>query len=724
MSTGFTSRSRWLLVTIPVLLSFIAVGARLVQFHVIDRAQRLGAIADARDAVLVRKARRGDIVDVRGDLLATSHSEDTLAVDPWACPWALVAFLQSNPDLSGLRATLPPAVDLRPALVELLGKQPDDRLRQVAELAGLLGLKPDDLKREAKEQKLPARAHVLQVEAAKRAAVAGILNLAPADLDRWFVPRLRQPPPEELAAGRMPPGYFPDRWVKVRDGIDEKVLVKIAEAVRRISEENAPPAAHPIAPVPEDKNADLSVSLPRGFVFQRDWVRDYPHGQLASHLIGYVNKQGEPGQGLEQWADLYLRGADGWTESEKDGKKHELAQFRTREVPASNGYSVVLSLDAAVQRMVEQELQAIAEKFQPKQATIVVSDPRTGFILALANYPTFDPSSYQLVPHNEQGRLQNIAATDIYEPGSVFKIVASSGALEDGLVTPSSSFDCTLAKIDYRGSVRNLPRDDHVFDHPLSVAEILSRSSNKGAVQLAMRLGDQRFYDYVRAFGFGQLTGLPGVGHEEKGLMAPPDKWDGLTITRMPMGQSVSVTVLQMHQAMGVIADGGLLLQPQMIAEIRDPSGATAWRFDRSVVRSVISPRTARTMAQLLMGVAAKEGTAPEAEIPGFEVAGKTGTTQKLELFLLPNGRTEPRYSEHHHVGSFVGFLPASHPEIAISVIVGDADAHTPGGVAYGHMVAAPSFHRLAQKLISYLEIKPSAVTAGSSSLAVGTRSP
>jgi cell division protein FtsI/penicillin-binding protein 2 len=308
--------------------------------------------------------------------------------------------------------------------------------------------------------------------------------------------------------------------------------------------------------------------------------------------------------------------------------------------------------------------------------------------------------------------LKNIAVGDIYEPGSVFKIVAAAGALERGLVSPQTTFDCSSPKIDYLGKTRKLPGEDHHFDHPLSVAEIVSRSSNRGAAQLAMQLGDQQFYDFARAFGFGQRTGLTGL-HEESGILARPEKWDGLTITRMPMGQSVAVTVMQMHQAMSVIANRGVLLRPQMISEIRDASGDIVCSYGRSEVRRVISARTASTMAQLLVAVATKEGTAAEAAIPGYEVAGKTGTTQKYIPVTLANGKTLRVPSNKNHVVSFVGFFPASNPQVVISVIVDDADAHCPNGVAYGGKVAAPVFRRLGEALIPILEIKaPGAVPA------------
>jgi cell division protein FtsI/penicillin-binding protein 2 len=259
-----------------------------------------------------------------------------------------------------------------------------------------------------------------------------------------------------------------------------------------------------------------------------------------------------------------------------------------------------------------------------------------------------------------------------------------------------------------------MPRDDDHFDHRLTVAEIIEHSSNRGAAQLGKMLGDQRFYAYARAFGFGQPTGFP-VGGEVGGYLLPPAKWDGLTITRMPTGYSVDVTVLQMNQAMEAIASGGVLLRPQIVKEIRDENGEVVYRFGPSEVRRVMSERTARTMAQLLTGVVSSEGTAPAAAIPGYEVAGKTGTVRKI---------IDHTYSDRHHVASFIGFFPASHPQVEISVVVDDADAHSPGGIAWGRLVAAPSFKHIGEQLISYLDITPGIGGSTGRELAMGENRP
>jgi len=467
------------------------------------------------------------------------------------------------------------------------------------------------------------------------------------------------------------PDARPVQWVKLAEGVDETVYE--GDLARHI---------------PGVK--DLKI---RGVYGNRVYRRFYPQNSLAAHVIGYVNREEVPAEGVEHYMDFFLRGRNGWRESERDGRRQELAQFRTREVPAVDGYDVVLSIDTYVQHLVENELQKIAEEYSPAKATIIVSDARTGFVLGLANYPTFNLNEYNKAPIDA---LRNFAVADVFEPGSTFKIVAASAALNEGLVTPGSAFDCGLTEIEYHNRHLRLPREDHPF-HELTVAEIISHSSNRGAAQLAMLLGDQRFFNYVRAFGFGQKTGFP-FGGEVDGLLDPPKRWDGLTITRMPMGQSIAATPMQIHCAMGTIANGGILMEPQLFREVRDEHDALVFSFADQPRRRVISERTAQTMARLLEGVASTEGTAVEAAIPHFEVAGKTGTSQKV---------IDGKYSTTHHVASFVGFFPASRPRVVISVIVDDADAHCRNGVAYGHAVAAPSFRHIAEQLIQYLDIKP-----------------
>jgi cell division protein FtsI (penicillin-binding protein 3)/stage V sporulation protein D (sporulation-specific penicillin-binding protein) len=582
MSRGFASNYRIVLLATGIFLCFGGVGARLVWLHVLDRDELLKYIEQARRSFVVENARRGNVRDARGEILATSLTFLDVGLDP-----------------------------------QLL--RPEDEARW-PDLARLLGITVTDIR-----------------AAASRRSTG------------FIVENERE--------------VKPVQWVKLAEGVEETVYNQVTR---------------------------LKI---RGVYGNRTYRRFYPHNAMAAHLIGYLNKGNLPAAGVEHYMDFFLRGHDGWRESERDGRRQELAQFQTREVPPIDGYDVVLSIDTYVQHIIEEELQRIAQTYAPQKATIIVSDAHTGFILGLANLPTFNLNEFNKAPLDVQ---RNYAATDVFEPGSTFKIVAASGALNEGLVTPDSAFDCGITEIDYHGRHLHLPREDHAF-HELTVAGIVGHSSNRGAAQLAMLLGDQRFYDYTRAFGFGEKTGFP-FGGEVNGLLAPPKEWDGLTITRMPMGQAIAATPLQVHYAMGAIANGGLLLHPQVFRQVRDENGSLVFDFGELPHRRVISERTAQTMARLLRGVVSPGGTAPDAAIPGFEVAGKTGTSQKV---------IDGRYSDRHHVASFVGFFPASRPRLVISVIIDDADARCPSGLAYGSKVAAPAFKRVAEQLIQYLDIKP-----------------
>ncbi len=601
MSKGFAN-NRLTLLSLVVVACFMAVGVRLVFLHVIDRDELLRFVDKARRQIVIEHARRGTILDSRGNLLATSRSEMTIAVDAWA----LDEFLQ-------------------------IDKNPAKRARRAAE------------------------------EQAKRVQLAALLGLPVADVEQAFVPAMRAIKPEADKRDGAVDGLTKDRWVKLREGVDEPTYARI-EA--------------------------LNI---RGLTAERVYRRVYPGNELAAHLIGFVNKEGSAAAGVESKFDLFLKGEDGWIESEKDGARREMAQFRTREIPVKDGHDVVLTIDSVVQHMIENELRSIGSKYQPKFATIIVSDPMTGRILGMANYPSFNLNEYNKAPLDVQ---RNRAITDQIEPGSVFKIVAAGAALDQGLVTPLTAFDCGNPIVNYRGRDLKLPKEDHEFGR-LSVAEIVSHSSNRGAAHLAMLMGEQNFYDYARKFGFGQRTGFQ-LGGEERGMLEPPKNWDGLTITRMPMGHAVAATPLQMHMAMSTVANGGVLLRPQIIQEIRDASGNVTHSYAPERVGQVLKPSTSALLAQLLHGVVGKDGTGAGFDLPGFEIAAKTGTTQKI---------IDGRYVTTHHVGSFVGFFPASRPEVVLTVIVDDAQV--PGGLNYGRAVAAPTFQRIAEQLVQYLEIKP-----------------
>jgi len=436
----------------------------------------------------------------------------------------------------------------------------------------------------------------------------------------------------------------------------------------------------------------------RGIYGQPRFRRVYPQGQLGAHVLGYINHNGDPTTGVEKSFDSLLRGQDGWVESERDGRRREIVARRLRDVPAVDGQSLELTLDAVIQSACEEALAEVARDYRPKGAVAIVSEPRTGRILALACWPTFDLNRYndrEAAPLDSQ---RNRAIADIYEPGSVFKIVPVAGALESGLVTPDSIYDCSPDSVPYRGRMVSMPADSHRMGSE-PVRTIVWESSNRGSVQIGMRYaerhGEERFVDLIRGFGFGSLTDFPVAAGEVRGLLTPSARWDGLTISRLPMGHSISVTPLQMHLAMSAIAADGLLMRPLIVGRVLNPDGSPALEYAPRARGRAVSITAARQLAEMLRGVCSRQGTAAAAEIPGYDVAGKTGTTQKLV-----NGR----YSSAHHVASFSGFLPAGAPRIAITVVV---DEPILPGVGYGGKVCAPVFRQIAEQCIRRLEIPP-----------------
>lgn len=422
-------------------------------------------------------------------------------------------------------------------------------------------------------------------------------------------------------------------------------------------------------------------------------TRVYPAGSLAAHVLGYVNKAKVPVTGIEKFFDYYLRGQDGWRESERDGNKMELAQFREREVDSFDGLNIALTIDQTVQHIVEDEIQRLSEELDPEGISIIVSRPTTGAILAMANYPAYDPNEFYNTEKYPIAHQRNRAITDVFEPGSTFKIVPVAAALNEGIVRPDDVFQTGVARVSYRGRPLRLPSDSHRHEK-LSVHDIIVKSSNRGAAQLGLMLGDKRLYKYTAGFGFGTKTGCD-LGGETNGILHEPRNWDSLTITRMPIGHAVGATPMQVHSAMSVIANDGILMEPMLVKRIFDDLGNDVIRFRPKAKRRVISTEVAATVAGMLTDVVGEQGTARRAFIDHYKVAGKTGTTRKIV-----NGR----YSNQHHVASFTGFFPSGNPVLVITVVVDEPRLKR---VAYGGSVAAPAFKNIAEACIAYLGIHP-----------------
>ena len=434
---------------------------------------------------------------------------------------------------------------------------------------------------------------------------------------------------------------------------------------------------------------ELAGARLRGVMCEPEPRRFYPNEDRLGHVLGFLNHEGRGIQGVEMMMEPYLRGEDGFIYTERDRTGREIVAYRGHERPAKHGMTVELTIDMALQDIVERELDAAYHQLNPQMMTAVFVRPRTGEILAMATRPAFNP--------NKPGEAaiettKNRAIIDMVEPGSTFKIVVISAALEQKAVTPESMFHCENGSFAYAGKIL---RDVHGYGS-MSVHDIMVKSSNIGCAKIAMHLGADTFYEYIRRFGFGERTGL-GLPGEIPGLVRPRHSWTGLSITRVPMGHEIAVTPLQIAMAMSVIANGGNMMLPQIVRSVRDGDGREVVAFSPEILRRVVSEDTAAKVSASLVDVVGERGTARLASIPGFAVAGKTGTAQRVD----PKGG----YAAGKYVVSFAGYFPAENPEVVGIVLVDDA--RTPGGRNYGGTVAAPIFSRIGEAMARHLELVP-----------------
>jgi cell division protein FtsI/penicillin-binding protein 2 len=428
-------------------------------------------------------------------------------------------------------------------------------------------------------------------------------------------------------------------------------------------------------------------------------LRVYPSGNLAAHVTGFVGVRDPEGSsvpvvglegkhGIERMLDSQLEGVRGWRETETDRSRDEVVPFRVRDVKPRDGMNVVLTLDANVQYIAEKALEALCAKHTPASACVVVVKPQTGAILALANRPTFDPNK---PGDSNAANRRNRVITDVFEPGSTFKIVAVSGALNEGVVRLHDRFHCENGRLYFAGKVL---RDHHAYG-PLSVREIITKSSNIGTAKVAMKLGAHRLHNYISEMGFGQRSGvaLPG---EVRGILHPVRNWSKLSISRIPMGHEIAATPLQLVMAMSAMANGGNLMRPLLVDRLVDRDGNVVMQYEPTVVRKVIRDETAQQMVKTLITVVSAEGTARQAWLKNYAVAGKTGTAQKPS-------KTRRGYEVGKYFSSFIGFLPAENPRLCIGVFVDE-----PHNGHYGGVVAGPTFKVIAEKSANYLGLEPS----------------
>jgi cell division protein FtsI/penicillin-binding protein 2 len=586
--------------------AFSGLGYRLVDLQVMRHCELSERAESNTRREFVFEPRRGDILDVKGNVLATSAFAKTVCADP-----SLMNERQADV--------------IARALAPLL--QVDDR---------------------ALFKRLATRTRINE---------KGETNLVQYT-------RIKQRVPMEA-------------WNKIETamtnmnfGVDEKKLTKTEQAAYRAVRQKA--------------------------IFAENYpIRVYPNQSLAAHILGYAQTEDAEinsnvvseivgTDGIEKTMDEKLAGAAGWRLTEADRRGRELVALRNQDLEARDGLNVVLTIDSVIQNIVEKALAEAMEQHTPISATGIVIRPKTGEILAMATLPNFDPNNPGAA--SADARRDRVIA-DVMEPGSTFKIVVVSGALNDHAVALNDMFDCEHGHFWYAGRTLH---DHEPYDN-LSVESIITKSSNIGAAKIGIKLGEDRLYNYITTYGFGSRTGLPLPG-EVPGIVHSVKNWSKVSVAQIPMGQGIAVTRLQMLMAMCAIANNGLLMRPMLVNRLEDGGGNVVVRYSPQAVRRTTDEFAAKLTVEALKTVVSKDGTAPKAALEHYTVAGKTGTAQKAEA---------GGYG-HKYVASFIGFFPADNPEICISVVLDE-----PKEGYYGGQVAGPIFKEIAERSANYLNIKP-----------------
>ncbi len=473
----------------------------------------------------------------------------------------------------------------------------------------------------------------------------------PEDLSRRLAPLLSERPEEILKRLQADRAFV---WVK------RKLPPSVAQAVKALGEP--------------------------GLGFVQESLRLYPNRELAAHVLGFEGLDGRGLEGMERAWDGHLAGEPGLALVERDALGREVTGLAAVLKPSTPGQGVALTLDTTIQYLAEKEVETAWRRTRAKSAMAIVLDPRTGELLALAVRPTFNPNNFATATSNE---WRNRAVTDPFEPGSTFKVILAAAALEERVVRPGDRFYGEQGAITVASTVIH----DWKRYGWLTFSEVLQNSSNVGAVKVGLALGRERYSRYIAGFGFGSLTGV-GLPGESRGQVRTPERWSGLSLATLSIGQEVSVTALQMVAAFGAVANGGRLMQPQVVRAVLDSRGREARGFEPRAIRQVISPETARTLTQIMTRVVT-DGTGHNAAIPGYDVAGKTGTAQKVD-------QATKRYSRAPGILSFVGFAPADDPRIVMLVLLDE-----PRNEKWGSEAAAPIFAALGREVLRYLNVSP-----------------
>jgi stage V sporulation protein D (sporulation-specific penicillin-binding protein) len=469
-------------------------------------------------------------------------------------------------------------------------------------------------------------------------------------------------PPEELAPKlRSGRGY-----VKLADRVDPEVAAQIRK-----------------------------LRIP-GIGYEQEYRRFFPNGSMLSSLLGFVGRDGKGLEGLEHRFNSILEAQAGWKISTRTVRGHDLPGGELERHDPTGGASIYLTVDGIIQHLVERELDEIERLYEPKSAFLLVMEPSSGEVLAWGSRPGFDPNTYQTYPRST---WRNRMITDIFEPGSTFKIITAAAALEDRVLDLETRFNC--------------PGFIKLWDHTigchgvhgmLTLPDIIAKSCNVGIIKIGQVLGPENFYYYMRKFGFGVKTGVPLAG-ESNGILRKPRKWSGLSIGALSMGQEIGVTALQVAAAIGAVANGGSLIRPRLVHRIVGKEGEELPLTEelQTVKRTVISPETCDKIIRMMSEVVVR-GTGKRGRVDTWQAAGKTGTSQKLG--------TRRRFGEHEkYVASFIGFLPVRDPKALIYIVVNEPKGSR-REIAGGAM-AAPSFRRLAPKIMIYRDVPPDDAVMG-----------
>ena len=671
---------RLLLMAFLLFVAFCGLGYRLVDLQVLQHeALKAKAKAQVQTTRFI-EPRRGDIRDARGTLLATSRPVKTVFADP-------VLIGNRQPEIA--RALAPifqvPEAELHKRLLP----QITVRTNPVASLDGALLTNRHIIVVDGYVLAPRGVLHTNRFLALKNGAITtnyySVTTNAPLVLSNSYVVITNQlvivTNRHVVLAHKVPL----EQWGQITAamskltfvGVDEKKLPRKDKSFYRELRAKA------INSDPVD-----------------DQIRIYPNQSLAAHVLGFMGPVTRTNKttgvvttettgldGLELQLDSKLDGVRGWRETEFGGKGTELVMNRQQEVVAQDGLNAVLTIDAAMQHILETEIAEIMVKFNPVSASGIVLRPSTGEILAMGSRPTYDPNQPGKSPISA---LKNRMTVDSYEPGSTFKIVSIGAALNEGLTTLGERIDCERGTWFYKVK----PLRDHDPLGVLTVEDVMMKSSNIGSAKIGLRLGDQGLFNYLTAFGFGERTGVPLPG-EARGQLIPLKKWDGITGSRVSIGHSAAATPLQMAMAMAAIANGGKLMRPLLVDRLEDADGKVVMKHHPQIIRQVFKPEISKQVVETLKRVVSTDGTAEKARLGYYTAAGKTGTAQKLE-----NGQ----YSHSKYFSSFIGFFPADKPELLIYVCV-DEPEKAKG--YYGGQVAGQAFKNIALRSANYLNIRP-----------------